>query len=290
MTESTEMATTMRAVWEESVSFITEYGIGVLGATLTLIIGWKIASTAQRLLKRALAKTDYIDAMLEDFLASLLRYAILAVTLIAVLDQFGVETTSLVAVFGAAGLAVGLALQGTLSHVAAGVMLLILRPFKVGDYVDCAGLAGTVKSVTLFITRLETADKLEIIVPNGDVWGRPITNFSHNPDRRLDLVIGIDYGDDIGLALSVLEDLARAEPRIYADPPPFIHVQDLGDNAVNLLFRVWCGSGDYFVLKCDMTRKIKETFDSRGISFPFPQRTVHLAKTDVPIENLRADA
>ncbi len=177
---------------------------------------------------------------------------------------------------GAAGLAIGLALQGTLSNVAAGVMLLLFRPFKTGDYIDGGGVAGTVKSVSLFVTELATPDNVQIVVPNADLWGTAIKNYSHHPVRRVDLLIGIGYGDDIDTAMGIIRKLAEDDERVHAEPEPFIVVGDLGDSSVNLIVRLWCDSANYWPLKFAMTKAIKEAFDREGVTIPFPQRDVHL--------------
>jgi len=213
---------------------------------------------------------------LTGFFSSLVKYVILAFTVVAVLNRFGIETTSLVAVLGAAGLAIGLALQGTLSNVAAGVMLLMFRPYKVGDFIEGAGLAGTIKATGLFTTDMATGDNIHIVVPNSQLWGAAIRNFSHHATRRVDLTVGIGYGDDIDKAMDVIQRIAADEPRIHADPEPFVAVANLGDNAVELVVRVWVDAGDYWGVKFAMTKTIKQTFDKEGISFPFPQRDVHI--------------
>jgi small conductance mechanosensitive channel len=179
---------------------------------------------------------------------------------------------------GAAGLAIGLALQGTLSNLAAGVMLLLFRPFRVGHFVEIAGQAGTVKEVGLFTTELATPDNVQIIVPNGDVWGTAVTNFSAHDTRRVDLVAGISYNDDIGAAMDVLKRAIDGEPRILRDPEPFMAVTNLGDFSVDITLRLWCKSSDYWGVKFDMTRRIKEDFDKNGVDIPFPTQT-HLQKS-----------
>lgn len=262
--------------WEQIIPIVTTYGLSVLGAIAVLVIGLIVAGWARKGVRKGLGNIQAVDEMLTGFFASMAYYAVVAITIIAVLDRFGVETTSLIAVFGAAGLAIGLALQGTLSNVAAGVMLLFFRPFKVGDYVDGGGVAGTVKSVGLFVTEYATPDNVKIIVPNGQIWGSAIRNFSANPTRRVDFVFGIGYGDDINKAMDIVKGLAGADGRIHKDPEPFIVVGELGASSVDLITRVWCDAGDYWGIKFDLTKAVKETFDAEGISFPFPQRDVHL--------------
>jgi small conductance mechanosensitive channel len=258
------------------LAFLTRYGLSVVGAIIILVVGWMAAGWLSRLVDTLLAKTGRVDETLRAFLASALKYLVLAFTVIAVLDRFGVETTSFVALLGAAGLAIGLALQGTLSNVAAGVMLLLFRPFKVGDAIDAGGLTGTVKKTTLFITEMATPDNVMMVVPNANLWGVPIHNYSANPTRRLDLTVGIGYGDDMDKAQAALLALVEADPRVLKDPAPMTAITGLGDNAVDVLVRFWCNAGDYWGLKFDLTKAVKKTLDAEGISIPYPQRDVHL--------------
>lgn len=258
-------------------ALIATYGLNVVAAIVILIIGWWAAGRIASGVQSALAKTGKFDAMLSGFLASLVKYFILAFTVLAVLSQFGIQTASLIAVFGAAGLAIGLALQGTLSNLAAGVMLLLFRPFKVGDYIEAAGLAGTVKSVSLFVTEMATPDNVQILAPNAQIWGASIKNFSFHETRRVDLTIGIAYEDDINEAMRVAHEVIAQDERALKEPEPMIAVAELGDNSVNLTVRVWSESANYWGLKFDLTKNIKERFDAEEISIPYPQRTIHLA-------------
>ncbi len=270
------METSTWKIWEELVPLLTSYALDAVGAIVILVVGLWLARRVQGGVRRVLGRTPRVDETLRAFVASLARYLVIVFTGFAVLSQVGIQTASLLAVFGAAGLAVGLALQGTLSNVAAGVMLLIFRPFKIGDYVEAAGLAGTVKAVTLFSTELASPDNVQIIAPNSLVWGTVVKNYSHHATRRADLVVGIGYGDDIDKAMQAVAELLAAEPRALADPQPTIAVAELGDSAVTLAVRVWCAAGDYGSLKFDLPKAIKERFDAGGISIPYPQRTVHL--------------
>jgi small conductance mechanosensitive channel len=262
------------------VEIVTTYGLDVLGAIVILVVGLMVAGWAQRAVQKALGRFERFDATLRVFFASMVRYLIIIFTVLAVLNQFGVQTTSLIAVLGAAGLAIGLALQGTLSNLAAGVMLLIFRPFKVGDVIEADGQAGSVQSLTLFVTELNTPDNIRIIVPNGRIWGAPIRNVSFNSTRRVEMAVGIGYGDDIGKAMAAIQAVIGADSRALDEPEPLIAVTELADNSVNLVVRVWCASGDYWPVKFDMTRAIKEKLDAEGISIPYPQRDVHLYKSD----------
>jgi small conductance mechanosensitive channel len=202
---------------------------------------------------------------------------ILIVVFVAVLGIFGIQATSLVAVLGAATLAVGLALQGTLSNLAAGFMLILFRPYKLGHYVDIGGTAGTVKDINLFVTELATGDNVQIIMPNGQAWGSVITNFSHHETRRVDLTFGIDYGDDADKAMQIILDLAAADARVLKEPAPWVRVTNLGDSSVDLTARLWCNAGDYWDIKFEMTKAVKEAFDRGGISIPYPH-VVHIGK------------
>jgi small conductance mechanosensitive channel len=241
-----------------------------------LVVGWLIAGLAARWARIGLGRIERIDPTLRNFLVSLLRYAILIFTCLAVLNAFGVQTASLIALFGAAGLAIGLALQGTLSNVAAGTMLLLLRPFKVGDYIDAGAAAGTVIELGLFTTELATPDNVQVIVPNTALWGATLKNYSHHPTRRLDLNLGIGYGDDLEPALAALRQVLISDPRVHREPAPEVLVNELGDSAVNLIARFWCAAADYWPLRFDLTKRFKQTCDAEGITIPFPQRDVHI--------------
>ena len=267
-------------VIQQIMSAVAHYGLNIIGGILILIIGRMIAGWAKGVVEKNLQKSDKVDETLRTFLGTLTRYVVLIFTFIAVLSQFGIETTSLIAVFGAASLAIGLALQGTLSNIAAGVMLLIFRPFKAGDYVEAAGIAGTVKSITLFVTELATPDNVQILAPNAQVWGATMKNYSHHSTRRVDFVIGIDYSDNIDKAQETVLAVANGDARVLQDPAPMVVVGELGDNSVNLTIRVWCQAGDYWGVKFDLTKAFKQRFDGEGISIPFPQRTVHLVKSE----------
>lgn len=258
------------------VALITGWGLSVIGALAILVLGWALAKWAERIARKALTRTSRIDLTLTGFLSSLAKYLVLVFTVIAVLNQFGVQTASLIAVLGAAGLAIGLAMQGTLSNIAAGVMLLIFRPFKIGDYVEVSGQSGTVDSINLFITELSTPDNKQIIVPNSNIWGQSVVNYSYHATRRLDLQFGIGYGDDIDLATRVIREILEAEERALQDPEPVVVVGNLGASSVDLTVRVWVKADDYWPLKFDLTKRIKQTFDARSIGIPFPQMDVHL--------------
>lgn len=246
--------------------------INVAKALIVLIGGWILAGALGRLVRNKINAAPHMDPTLGSFIASLVKWGILTIVFVAVLGIFGIQATSIVAILGAASLAVGLALQGTLSDLAAGVMLIVFRPFKVGQYVDIGGTAGTVVDLSLFTTELVTPDNVQIILPNGKAWGSIISNFSHHPTRRLDLTFGIDYDDDAEKAKQIILDVARAEPRVHDDPAPWVRVTNLGDSSVDLTARLWCDNAEYWDLKFTLIQKVKEAFDAAGISIPYPHQ------------------
>ncbi len=259
----------------ELLPLLVEHGLAVIGAVIILILGFWLARRAQSFTIKALDKPLHSDAMLKGFFGSIVRYLVIIATILAVLGQFGIETTSLIAVLGAASLAVGFALQGTLSNVAAGVMLLVFRPFRVGHYVELGGMSGTVKNLNLFTTELATPDNVQIIIPNSSIWGQPLKNYSAHATRRVDMVFGIAYDADIDKAISIIQVAIAADDRCHSDPEPLVVVGNLGDSSVDLTTRVWCAAGDYWGIKFDLTKKVKETFDAEGVDIPFPTRTIH---------------
>ena len=258
----------------QAIELSAAYGMSTIGAIITLILGFWFARVIERALIKALRKTDKVDGTITMFLSSIARYLILIFTILAVLDQFGVETTSIIAILGAAGLAVGLAMQGMLSNVASGLMLLIFRPFKIGDFVDAGGISGSVKKIGLFSTEMDTGDNVRIITPNSRIWGVSIQNYSFNDNRRLQLDIGIGYDDDIDKALMVVKSLIEQDERSLKDPEPSFQVGGLAESSVDLIIRVWCLKEDFSGLKFDMLKLIKETFDKEGISIPYPHRVM----------------
>ena len=258
----------LQTIMAQFPELVTTYGPSFLAALVTLVLGLLGAGLAQRFIRRALDKTGRIEKTISIFAASLVRYVIIAVTVLAVLDRFGVETTSLIALLGAASLAVGLALQGTLSNLAAGVMLLLFRPFRVGDYVEVGGMAGTVESISLFTTHLDSSDNVHLVIPNGSIWGSTIKNFSHNPTRRIEMIIGVGYGDDLDHVLKVTRSVVEEDRRSLQDPEPLFAVNGLGGSSVDIIIRVWCERSDFLALRLDLTKKIKERFEREGISIP----------------------
>ncbi len=267
-------------VLNQVIDLGVEYGLDILGALIILIGGWVVAGWVHRRLLRALGRAPRVDETLKPVIANIVRYAILVFVLIAVLAQFGVQTTSMIAVLGAAGLAIGLALQGTLQNISAGIMILFLRPFRVGDYIDAEGLAGTIEEIGLFTTQMRTYDGIYLEVPNGQIWSRAITNYSRVTSRRLDLGVGIGYEDDIDKAQAALMDLLVKDERVHGDPAPQVMVKELGDSSVNLNLRCWTDPGNYWSLRFDLTKAVKQRLDAEGITIPVPQRDVHLYKTE----------
>ena len=270
------MENSIEEAFTEVMTLLTTYGLDVVGALAMLVVGWFLAGWARRAVNQGLSNFESFDVTLRTFFASLAKYLVIIVTIVAVLNQFGVETTSLIAVLGAAGLAIGLALQGTLSNVAAGVMLLIFRPFKVGDFIEAGGVSGTVKGITLFVTELATPDNVQIIAPNAQLWGTAVKNYSFHATRRVDFLLGIAYEDEIEKAIAAVNDVIAGDSRALKDPEPLVVVSELADSSVNLTIRIWVNAGDFWPLKFDLTRAFKERLDAEGISIPYPQRTVHV--------------
>lgn len=257
---------------------LVEHGLAMISAIVILIAGFWFAGRTRTWTIGALRRVPGIDEMLQNFFGTMVRYLVLIFTVLAVLAKFGVQTASLIALLGAAGLAVGLALQGTLSNVAAGVMLLIFRPFRAGHYVEVGGVAGTVKLLSLFTTELTTPDNVQIFVPNSQIWGQALKNYNFHPTRRVDFLFGISYGDDIGKAMEAIRAEFEADPRCLKEPPLFMGVGNLGDSSVDITVRVWSMTPDYWPLKFELTRRVKERFDRDGITIPFPARTVYTGK------------
>ena len=260
--------------------FLTfEFLASILGSVVTailiLIVGFIIASWVKRRIVGIAAKNPKLDETLFHFLGNIVRWVILGFAFLIVLNTFGVQTTSIIAAIGAAGLAIGLALQGTLSNVAGGVMIIVFRPFKMGDFVEVDGQMGTVKDITLNTTELADLSNVQVIVPNSDVWGNTIKNYSTNPTRRAEWTFGVGYGVNLAKAEQVIRDTIMADERSKTDPEPFFQVTNLGDSSVDFLVRVWVDAADYFAYKADMTRKVKEALDSADIEIPFPCRTIY---------------
>ena len=258
-------------IWE----LLTIYGLKVIAAVAVFIVGRWIAKGLSKFAENVMNKRQ-VDPTIVSFAANMTYIALLVFVVLAALGQLGIQTTSFIAVIGAAGLAIGLALQGSLANFAAGFLMIIFRPFKVGDYIEGAGVAGTVEVIQIFTTQLQTPDNKTVIIPNASLTAGNITNWSVKGTRRVDLVMGIGYGDDIDKAKKIMTDVLAKDERIFKDPAPKIAVVELADSSVNFVVRPWVKAGDYWDVYFDTTETIKKSFDAEGISIPFPQRDVHM--------------
>jgi len=255
--------------------YVIPWVINIGLAAAVYIVGRIVVGIIIGVMRKLLTKAK-MDEILVDFICSIAHTGLVLFVIIAALDRLGVDTTSLVALLGAAGLAVGLAMKDSLQNFAAGVMLIIFRPFRAGDYVEVAGTAGTVEKVSIFSTVLKTPDNCEVIVPNGNIYGDNIKNYAARPTRRIDLEFGIGYEDDIRQARDIMLRQIRADERILEDPEPVVAVAELADSSVNFVVRPWVETADYWAVRFDLIEKIKLAFDAEGISIPYPQMDVHL--------------
>ena len=260
-------------------STIVEFGKNIIIAILIFYIGRMVISFVVRGLRKVMQRQN-VDKTLETFVCNLVRMVLLVVVIIAAIGALGIQTTSFIAIFGAAGLAVGLALQGSLSNFAAGVLIVLFRPYKVGDFVEAAGISGVVEQVQILTTVMKTGDNKQIIVPNSQIMDSIITNYSANDTRRVDMVVGVSYDDDLDKVRKTVEELVAADDRILDDPACTIAVSALADSSVNFVVRPWVKTADYWGVMFDLTEAIKKRFDQENISFPFPQQDVHLYKAD----------
>jgi len=256
-------------------TFIATFGLDLLAAAAIFVIGRWLARWLSNLIDKGLRKAG-TDEMLVGFLRKLVYFALLTFVVLAAISGLGVQTTSFIAVLGAAGLAVGLALQGSLANFAAGVLIIIFRPFKLGDYVEAGGIAGVIEAISIFTTTLRTPDNKTIIVPNGQVMAGTIVNYSAKDTRRVDLVVGCSYGDDLDKVRQVIEEILAADERVLKDPAPTVAVLALADSSVNFAVRPWVRNADYWPVHFDLTERVKKRFDEEGISIPFPQRDVYI--------------
>jgi small conductance mechanosensitive channel len=270
------VAETAPLIPQHIMDLLIGYGQSIGFALLTLIVGWILANWIGSFVSKRVEKLTKGDVTLANILGKAVRITALILTFIVVLGRVGVQTASLVAVLGAAGLAIGLALQGTLSNVAAGVMLLFFRPFKIGDVIDADGAIGKVREIGLFITELDTPDNIRVIIPNGRLWGNQIKNIVANPTRRCDMVFSISYSDDMELAKTIAREIVTADARVLTDPVPMIVIGQLGESSVDLFVRPWVKTAEFWDVKFTLIQAIKKAFDERGITIPFPQRDVHL--------------
>ncbi|MDP4611508.1 MAG: mechanosensitive ion channel [Opitutales bacterium] len=260
---------------DQIIESLTAFAISALAALVILIIGLFIAKKVKNIFANALNKKG-VDATLVGFFSSLLYGAIAVFVVIAAIGKLGVQTTSFAAVIAAAGLAIGLALQGSLSNFASGVLLILFKPFVAGNVIKAGGEIGSVVEVGLLTTELKTPDNVKIIMPNSAIMGGSITNISAHPTRRVDMVVGVGYGDDLNKAKQIMEDLLAADERVLKDPAVTIAVSNLGDSSVDFVVRPWVNAADYWAVKFDFTKAVKEAFDAQGISIPYPQRDVHM--------------
>jgi small conductance mechanosensitive channel len=258
-----------------ATEYLVPFVINMALALVVFVVGRIVARAVVRLIDRLMERSK-VDASLRKFLGSLSYALLLVIVVIATLERLGVQTTAAVAVLGAAGLAIGLALQGSLGNFASGVMLIVFKPFRVGDVVQVAGQIGTVNAIDIFNTEITTADNRKIIVPNGQVTGGIIENITAHDTRRIDMVFGVGYGDDIEKARKLILGVLQADPRVLAEPVPLVAVAELADSSVNFFVRPWCATTDYWSLKFALTERIKQQFDDNGVTIPFPQRDVHL--------------
>lgn len=266
-----DLSTVMTKITE----LLTVYGINFIAAIAIFLIGRWVAKGVTRFIERLMTKRE-VDPTLVAFVSNLSYVVLLAFVIIAALNKLGIQTASFIAVLGAAGLAVGLALQGSLANFAAGVLMIIFRPFKVGDYIEGAGVGGTVEAIQIFTTQLKSPDNKTIIVPNAKISADNIVNYSTKGTRRVDFVFGIGYADDIDKARRIIMDIISQDERVHRDPEPVLVLSELADSSVNLTLRVWSSSGDYWDIFFETIEKVKKAFDANGISIPFPQRDVHL--------------
>lgn len=261
-------------LWE---TYILPWGTQIMLALLIFIIGRMLAGFVTRTTIKALERAR-LDPILVSFLATVMNSTLTLLVIVFALSQLGLDTTSLVALLGAAGLAVGLALKDSLSHFAAGVMLIVFRPFKLGDYVEVGGVAGSVDKITIFSTRLKTPDNKVVTVPNGNVFGNTMVNYSEEATRRIDMVIGISYGSDLLKAKNILEELVKEHAKVLKDPSYTIAVSELADSSVNFIVRPWVNAEDYWDVRFQLTESIKLRFDAEGIEIPFPQMDIRLSR------------
>ncbi len=268
----------LEQLWPKLQEWLAMYGMKLVAALAVLIIGRIIIGILVGIVRKLLKRAD-VDDTLAKFAISMTKIGLMTFLILIFLGTLGIQTASFIVVLGAAGLAVGFALQGSLANFAAGVMLISFRPFKAGDYVEAGGISGSVEAISIFHTTLKTPDNKKVIVPNGQITSGPIINYSAHDTRRIDLVFGIGYGDDIKKAKELMETILSEDPRVLKDPAPTVAVSELGDSSVNFVCRPWVKTSDYWGALFDITEKVKLTFDQEGVSIPFPQRDVHVYQT-----------
>ena len=261
---------TVQAGLAQLSTLIVSYSFSAIGAVILLVVGYIVAGLAERSISGGLKHIHGFDATLRHFFSKIVRYAILILVVIMVLGQFGVQTASIIAAVGAIGLAIGLALQGTLQNIAAGIMLLALRPFRIGEYVEVGAISGTVEEVGLFATRLRTVDGVYVLAPNSTLWNQPVRNFTRNGVRRGDITLTIGSWNDTDFAQKTMLSVAAAERRVRREPAPIAFVSTIGDTGVAVSLRYWTSAADFFATQIDLTKRIKQAFDSEGLSVPAP--------------------
>ncbi len=259
--------------------YLVTYGLRIVVAVVIFVVGKWIAKLISKLIGKGMTRAK-VDKTLVNFVQHLCYIALLAFVVIAALDKLGIQTNSFIAIIGAAGLAIGFALQGSLSNFAAGVLMLIFKPFKVGDFVEVSGVSGTVEEVQIFNTILASPDNKQVIIPNSKVTGSNIFNYSVNGTRRVDLVIGVSYEDDLKKVQKVIEQVVASDDRVLQDPAVKIAVSELGDSSVNFVVRPWVNTDDYWDVYFDLTKNLKLSLDENGISIPYPQRDIHMIPND----------
>ncbi len=260
------------ALWADYGGLVVDFGLKVVGALVVLVIGLWVASWLGGLVRRLALNQENIDNTLGNFFGSIVRWAVTAAVFIAVLQVFGVPATSFVAVLGALTLAIGLSLQGALGNIASGVMIMIFRPYKLGDFVELASVSGTVKDINLFQTVMSTPDNIKILVPNTQAISGVIKNYTGYPTRRVDIIFGIDYGDDMDKAIGIIGTVIAAEPRALKEPEPFVKVVNLNASSVDIQMRVWVNGDDFWPVKHALTKQVKAAFDQHGITIPYPHQ------------------
>lgn len=260
---------------ELAIEFGTTFGVRIITALLILLIGLQVAKWVRSLTRKLMTKSQ-IDSTISIFVSNLAYIGFIAFVVIAALHRLGVATASFVAVIGAAGLAIGLALQGSLSNLSAGVLIILFRPFKIGDFVSAGGVLGSVQEISFFTTILNTLDNIRVIVPNSKIYGDTITNYSTNDTRRVEIVAGISYDDDIDKARTVLQEIVNQDERVLEEPEPTYQVTELADSSVNFTVRVWVNKEDFWNVYCDLTEQVKKRFDAAGISIPYPQQDIYI--------------
>ena len=267
-------------IWTQVQDIVAVWGLKVIAAIAIFIIGRWVAMGVRKGVRRVMERAD-TDPIIVGFVGSISYIALLAFVIIAALGQLGIQTTSFIAILGAAGLAIGLALQGSLANFAAGFLMIMFRPFKVGDFIEGAGVAGVVESMQIFTTTMKTGDNKTIIIPNAKLSGDNIVNYSAKPTRRVDMTVGVAYDADLSKVRDVLKDIISKESRIHSDPGPLIAVAELADSSVNFVVRVWTDTGDYWAVMFAMNETVKNRFDAEGIGIPFPQRDLHIVSGQV---------